>query len=457
MLPTPPGALPLIGHGHRLLFDPLAFMQECNELGPVVRLRGPGPDVHLVTAPELIHQIFVTDTRHYAKGRLTDSIGAQFGPSVVMDLDVDGLTLFEAHRRHRRAVQPGFHPHRIADHVHHVQQLTAELIAGWRPGQVVRADQQLSRLAYAATARAFCGPGPTTPPIAEALADLSPTVTMGLFWRIALPRLGRLRGVPGTGPFQRAHKRLRKAVIHALDAHRTEDRDHGDVLSHLIRARYNDTGEPLNDHQIVSETVFYLFAAVHAIADALPHALYEIARHPHIARHLRDEVDTVLAGEPVRTEHLPQLTYTRRLLLEVLRLHPPVWMLPRRTLAPVQVGDVALPAGSEIAVSPYAVHHHPGVHAEPSRFDPDRWLPEQARALPRAAHLAFGIGPRKCIGDHLAMTQLITALATITSHWTLHIQPGHRYRHKPRTFLYPGRMPLICHPTDTSFGAGRLR
>ncbi|MFG3507093.1 cytochrome P450 [Streptomyces sp. NPDC047821] len=447
-VPVAPGALPLIGHGLKLLYDPLRFMASLHTSGPLVRMRGPAftPDVYLVNSPELLHQVLVTDARDYSQARITAGIGSQFGVSLVMDMSFDGLTLFASHLRHRRAMQPAFHPHRIAARTPAVRRATHETITRWARGGTVRVDKEMARLAYTVSARAVCGDTPALDRVTAGLALLSSQTTRGLYWRLALPGLATLRHVPGTGKFRRALSDLRTAVEASLAHHRSQGATGDDVVSQLLQARYTDTDEPLDDQQIIADTLFLVWAATHGLKDVLPHALYELARHPDVEQRVHDEIDSVLQGRPVRAEDLPALTYTRQVVKETLRLHPSPWMLGRRTLVPVRLGRTELPAGSELAYCTYAVHRDPAVHPDPLRFDPDRWRPDRAKDLARCSDIPFGAGVRKCIGDTLTMNQVITALATITARWQLRTVPGHRYRPRARIVISPGPLPMTCHP-----------
>ncbi|MFK0115504.1 cytochrome P450 [Streptomyces sp. NPDC090994] len=447
-VPTAPGALPLLGHGLKLLCDPLGFMTSLNASGPLVRMRGPAftPDVYLVNSPELLHQVLVTDARSYSQARITAGIGSQFGISLVMDMEFDGLTLFASHLRHRRAVQPAFHPHRIAARTPAVRDATYEAVAGWTPGATVRVDQAAARLAYDVNARAVCGDTPALGRVKAALAALSSRTTPGMYWRLALPGLAHLRNVPGTGGFRRALSRLRAAVAASLDHHRGRGATGDDVLSQLLRARYSDTDEPLGDRQIIADTLFLLWAATHGLKDVLPHVLYELALHPDVEQRVHEEIGSVLRGRPVRAEDLPALDYTRRVVKETLRLHPAPWMLGRRTLVPVRLGAAELPAGTELAYCTYAVHRNPAVHPDPLRFDPDRWLPDRTRGLARCSDIAFGAGVRKCVGDAMTVNQVLTAVATIAARWQLRTVPGHRHRPRARIVISPGPLPMTCRP-----------
>ncbi|MGJ5760712.1 cytochrome P450 [Streptomyces galbus] len=83
--------------------------------------------------------------------------------------------------------------------------------------------------------------------------------------------------------------------------------------------------------------------------------------------------------------------------MEVLRLHPPVWITSRRTLTPVTLGEHTLPAGTDVVFSSYLLHRHPAHYRDPHRFDPDRWLTTRPRPQD-AAYLPFGTGARGCVG-----------------------------------------------------------
>ncbi|MFJ3441224.1 cytochrome P450 [Streptomyces sp. NPDC086081] len=453
-VPVAPGAVPLLGHGFALLRDPLGFMGSLHALGPLVRLRGPvlTPDVYVVNSPELLHQVLVTDARDYSQARITAGIGSQFGVSLVMDVAFDGLTLFASHVRHRRAVQPAFHPQRITARTPQVRRAVHDACARWAPGSTIRVDREMARLAYLVNARAVCGNTPALDRVTSALARMSSRTTAGMYWRLALPQLAPLRHVPGTGGFRRALNSLRAGVTESVAHHRRHGATDDAVVAQLLHARYTDTGEPLDDRQIIADTLFLLWSATHALKDVLPHVLHELARHPAVERRLHEEIDSVLQGRPVQAGDLPALVYTRQVVKETLRLHPAPWMLGRRTLVPVRLGGAELPAGTELAYCTYALHRHPDVHRDPLRFDPDRWQPDRVKALPRCADIPFGAGVRKCIGETWTMSQLLTAVATIAARWQLRAVPGHRYRPRARIVISPGRLPMTCHPRGRRAG-----
>ncbi|WP_276207445.1 cytochrome P450 [Streptomyces agglomeratus] len=87
------------------------------------------------------------------------------------------------------------------------------------------------------------------------------------------------------------------------------------------------------------------------------------------------------------------------------------------------------------------------------RFDPDRWLDEgQAAALPEGAWVPFGAGKHKCDGDHFALTELTTAVATIARQWRLELSDRQVVRPVARATVRPSTLLMTANPRS---GAGR--
>ena len=72
-----------------------------------------------------------------------------------------------------------------------------------------------------------------------------------------------------------------------------------------------------------------------------------------------------------------------------------------------------IPAGANIMIGVYALHHDPALWPDPEQFDPDRFSPERSAERDRWQYLPFGAGHRNCIGSHFAMLQATLGLASI--------------------------------------------
>ena len=142
----------------------------------------------------------------------------------------------------------------------------------------------------------------------------------------------------------------------------------------------------------------------------------------------------ILFGWDVQDTPIPKLTYTGQVATEVLRKYP-LWLLMRRTTAEVDLGGLRLPPGTELILSPHAMHHNPAHYPDPERFDPDRWTPERTRQLPKGAFVPFGGGIHQCIGNHFALTEIVIAVVTVCTRYRL--VPVQPVRTKFTNAVYP--------------------
>jgi cytochrome P450 len=191
--------------------------------------------------------------------------------------------------------------------------------------------------------------------------------------------------------------------------------------------------------------VAILLAGIENTASALAWALDFLAQHPEIERQLHTEVDTVLDGAAATHADLPRLEFTNRVINETLRLRPPAWFFTRTVTADTRLGGHFLPAGTNVAYSPYLIHHRPDLHHAPEDFDPGRWDPQRPQPH-RHAMIPFASGARKCPGDTFAMAEATLALATITARWQLEHAPGIQRRPALSLTLKHRALPMRTRP-----------
>lgn len=130
-------------------------------------------------------------------------------------------------------------------------------------------------------------------------------------------------------------------------------------------------------------------------------------------------------------------------MTETLRLFPPGWLLSRRTVTELVLGEHRIPPGCNVLFSLHAIQRDPAVYPVPDVFDPDRWAGERAAAISRTSFLPFGAGNRSCIGEPFAWAEMMIFMAVVMARWTLHPSPGYKVRPSRSTMLQPKRVPLI--------------
>ncbi|MDK9499598.1 cytochrome P450 [Streptomyces katrae] len=434
--PGPP-ALPFIGHAWPLMRSPLRFVSALASYGDVVPVRlGPLP-VQAVTHPDLVHQVLVTQARHFVRGRLFEKAGQIGGEQGLV------VTSGTTHLEDRRALQPHFRREHITGFAEGIRQATEEVTAHWKPGQTVHVDRTATEIALSSLVRSLLGDRPSKE-LAGVFHQHLPTLSQGLMTRAVLPEWCARLPLPANRTFQRAIGTTRAAVEDAITACRRPGTDETGLLG-MLTAQRDDNGRPWTDTKIRDHVLHLALAGVETTGATLAWTFHELGRNPDIADRLRDEVDHTLDGAPATPENITALPYTGRVITETLRRYA-MWLAMRRTTVPVTLGEHALPAGTEVVYSAYALHHDPRWFPHPYRFDPDRWLPETARALPKGAYIPFGSGVHKCIGDSLALMEITIALATVCRHWHLTPLPGRPVREVARADVHPDHLPMTATP-----------
>lgn len=438
-VPVAPGRWPLLGHTPAMLRHRAGFTSSLREHGEVVTIYlGPKP-AYFVTSPRMAHQVLVTAGSSFRKGAMFDKFQPYLGNGLILS---DGTF----HRRQRKLIQPAFHRERIEQYAQTMARAAAELVDSWRPGEVRLVDEDMQGLAVTIVGEALFSTEIGQRAIAEARRSIFVVIKQGMIRALSPGFVERLP-IPGNRAFDDAIARMRAIVLDVIASWRADGTDHGDVLSMLLMARDEETGGRMTDQQTFDEVLTLLTAGIETTALALAWTFHEIARNPDVAARVQAEVDGVLGNRPVSFEDIPKLTYTAQVVNEVLRMYP-IWILMRRATEEVELGDVRLEPGSEVIVSPHALHFDPASFPDPDRFDPDRWAPEDSGKPPKGAFIPFGAGVRQCIGNVFAQTEIIIAVATVVARWRLVPVAGRPVRVKFTSAAYPSSLPMTAIPRN---------
>jgi pentalenene oxygenase len=410
-IPAAPGALPILGHVLPLLRDPIAWLTAVSGHGPLVRV-GVGPtQAVMVCDPDLTWQILHDDRLFDKGGPFFDRARDVIGNSVVSCPHRD-------HRRQRRLIQPAFRTARIPGYAQAMLAHSAAAAESWSDGQLLDVRGEMNNITASIAVETMFSATLPTQLITDFRKDFT-TALGGVYLQMIMPALFRKLPTPGNRRFRAANARLRTTLDPLIAARRAEGTDHGDLLSALVSATVpDDSQEPgLSDSEISDQVVVFFIAGSETAANALTWILYLLACHPDIEKRFHAEIDQVLTDGIVGIDDIPQLTFTRNIVTEVLRLYPPGWLFTRMATADTELGGHAIPAGTALVLSAYLMHHQPESFEDPERFDPDRWDSRHRPQPPREAFIPFGAGPRHCIGDHFGITTVTLTLATLATRW----------------------------------------
>jgi cytochrome P450 len=436
-VPLMPGGRWVLGHAVEFGRDPLALLQRAREHGDVVRIRFGPFHVFVLNSPDAIRQALVSQARKLEKGLSFGRAKRLIGNGLVM---AEG----ESHRRQRRLMQPAFHRAQIARYLGTMQDVAVPRISMWPDGGTLALDRELRSITLTVLTRTLLSSDIS----GEAIEEIERLLRVLLSQLLAR---GITANVPGLGwvptrsnrRFAAASRRLGAMLTGIIDGYRTAGADHGDLMSILMRAHDDETGTAMTSRQLRDEATTLVIAGSETTGNTVAWACYLIAQHPPIQERLQEEADLVLAGGEASYETLTRLPFTRAVITEALRLYSPVWILPRRALADVELGGHLLRAGSRMVFSPYALNRDPRLHQDPERFDPGRWATDDARTGMRASFFPFGQGIRNCIGEGFAWTESLLLLSSIAARWHLRLADSASVHPVVSSTLVPNELPII--------------
>jgi cytochrome P450 len=383
----------------------------------------------LFTHPDAVRDVLVGRHREAVRGDAMRYMRTVVGNGLLTSA---GPT----HLKRRRLLQPVFHNQRIPLYGELAVETADRVTATWRDGAVVDVAEEMNRLSLLVSGRAMLNVdlegeahriGAALPPVLAIAARAFNPVG---------PLLDRLP-VAGTRRFRAARAELDRLLLGIIDRRIADGGDHGDLLSLVLAARDAEDGSGLTAREAHEEILTLLLAGHETVASALAWTAHLVATNPDAEARLHEEVDAVLSGRLPERADLPKLAYTEAVVRESMRLMPPVPALTRQTLADYRIGEYTLPKDTTIVLSPAVTHYDPRFFPEPERFAPERWTPEFRSALPRHAYFPFAAGPHQCIGESMAWTECVLAVATIATRWRLRPQPGRTVAATAKITLQP--------------------
>lgn len=403
--PPGPDGLPVVGSLFDLMDDPFAFYEHLSETydGDITHFQITSDEAYLLTHPEYIEQVLVTDAPRFIKGELQQrQAGSAFG---------EGMLLAEGDDWHeqRTTAQPAFYRERIETYAPTAVSHTEAMMAGWAEGDTVEIHDAMGELTLSVLANALFGVdirerGSPVRAAATTARERFDTSRLGAYLPEWLP-------TPVNRRYKQSLDDLRGFIEELVAQRKASDGTNDDLLSILITA---SDADGMDNVTLRDNMATFLFAGHETTALALTYTWFLLGHHPDVQERLHDELDDVLGGELPTAADLSNLNYTKWVIEEAMRLYPPVWTIFREPTEDVEVGGYTIPEGSVVSMPQWIVHRDERWYDNPLEFRPERW-DESTTSLdrPEYAHYPFGGGPRHCIGMRFARMEAQLIVATL--------------------------------------------
>lgn len=403
----------------RFAEDPLPILLDCYErFGPVFTLRIFHGLLVFALGPAANHYITVShaDNFLWRESHFRD-LTALIGDGL---LTTDG----EFHRRSRLIMLPAFHRDQIEASMAAISKETDRALEQFVVGGELDLYRWTRRLALRVAMRALFGLDPDGARARQ--IDAADMFEQALsFYATAYP-LRMLRG-PGSpwSRLMRASRRLNEMIYEEIKERRSSGRRGSDVMSLLLDAT-DDEGLALSNSQIRDEVMTLLFAGHDTTTSTVSFMFHELARNEALTAELVAEQDEVLGGRAPSASELmgDALPKLEMVMEETLRMYPPAWIGPRRSVEPFELEGVTVPGEAYVNYSSWASHYLADVFAEPEAFRPSRFAPEAKAALPKGAYIPFGGGSRTCIGMRFGQLEIRCIATAILRNFRLRQKDG---------------------------------
>jgi cytochrome P450 len=337
---------------------------------------------------------------------------------------------------------PAFHREQVEAAQAVMAEEAERAVEPWRTGERLDLYAWTRRLALRVAMRALFGLDPDR---AAGDIDAAGEFERALSFYSRDYLLQTLRG-PRTpwATMANARRRLDAVLYREIARRRAHPEAAGeDVMSLLVLARDED-GSELSEREVRDQVMTLLFAGHDTTTSTVAFLFRELARAPHVAERLAQELARVLDGGPPSAEQLADgLPELEMAVDETLRLYPPAWVGPRRSVEPFEFGGHTVPAGVAVNYCSWASHRLPDVFEDPDAFIPERFAPEARARLPKGAYVPFGGGSRTCIGMRFGLMEARVIAATVLRRFRLELPSNHELSIRQMPTLSPrGGLPM---------------
>jgi cytochrome P450 len=359
------------------------------EYGDIYRVFAPSRGVfnYVINHPDDIKRVLLSNHRNYTKGEGMDRVKILLGNGIMTS---EG----DFWRRQRRMMQPSFH-RRIIDRF---------------TGLIATVNDRYAERWAAKAARGE----PVN--VTDDTSELTLEIVLGSIFGTDLLRLEQQFGA---NPFEVVAKEqnrdlkfafrfrsLAKLVGELIERRRREPEEHFDFLALLMATRDRDTDAAMSDRELIDEVLTLIVAGHETTASSLAWTWYLISTHPEIGEALQAEADAAPAGA-LGLDAAEALQVTHQVLQESLRLYPPGWLFTRRNLEADELGGYPIAPRTDVFVCPYLLHRHPAFWDFPEEFRPERFAAADVEERHRFSYIPFSVGPRHCIGENVAMFEML--------------------------------------------------
>lgn len=395
---------------------------------PPLSTRPEGRKYYVTARPEIAEKIFNSPSQYKTVG-----VALTRGPKNSSQRRLrNGIVRMNGPQQQalRRAYAPPLSKVCLKEQQHKLTEVCAAHLALWPRARTFDASELSTKVAIDAAAYILFGSNED--PRAIEIADL---MVQHSRMQYSLNTFLFPVNLPGT-PYQALLKHAaltEKALVDWLSG---QDEARQNLVSCIAHMR-DTSGDPIDRFGRAAQLWTLYGASFDTTATTLRWTLLHLAWNNLVQDRLLEDLETHGLDSP----------YLDAVILESLRMTPPVAYQMRRLSAAMDFEGQSLNRGDHVVVSAAAINRDADVYPHPHQFRPERWLDTQPSPM---QPLAFSAGPRRCLGFNFAMMVLRTCLSELLATTRVGVAGAPKIGVRLAITQGPNRVPIILTPKDRS-------
>lgn len=429
-----------------------AYHQFHEQYGEIVQIYWMWRQQLSVTNFKMVEHILLQHQYNYQKFPPNRLIQKLYGESVL-------TTHGQQWKRHRTIVQSIFLPQHIAGFHDLFAQATQQLISHWQTNLVnstntIRHDiyPDLIALFLDIIGQAAFGIelGAQQGEIDEVIASIRFILEQSTLPQYQFVSWWQQLPLPNNDRLQKAFARIDNFLYGLIQDRRATLQQNSTPSTNLLNLLLQATEWvdvdilPLTDKEVRDNLLAITINGFETVATSTALSLDLLARHPEKMQRVQEEVGQAFAKDSFHASHLIQLPYLKAIVVESLRLCPPMAGLQRMSIEADTLGEWSIPANQAVGIPLRPLHLNSQLYGEhPEQFCPQRYLDntthtttpsmagcplkrflgynqEDTKRFP----ITFGEGARRCLGETFALHEMTIVLGLLLHHFAFSVQPG---------------------------------
>ncbi|KAJ4347656.1 hypothetical protein N0V95_005229 [Ascochyta clinopodiicola] len=266
--------------------------------------------------------------------------------------------------------------------------------------------------------------------------------------------MGKIGGILGLKPSVLRVKDFVDRHLNDRVAGRTKSPDdRQDFLDKMLPLEQKGTVTRLHTDLVCQQNIA---AGSDTTAISLSAVIAYLSMYPEVLALLRQELHDAAnnsqLSDPATYREAQRLPYLQAVILETLRIHPAVGTLMVRVVGQggAHIAGQYFPPGTEVGINAWVIHNNRDIFGQDaSSFRPERWLTDNSeeRGILDRNFLAFGGGPRTCLGKNISFLEMLKVVPQIVRKFDFELLPqretGELYTWKTRWFAKPSFTCLV--------------